>query len=43
LKAALAETNRQHHDRVERLESRIQALVRWGLKKICNFRVLHSI
>jgi sorting nexin-29 len=28
LKAALAETNRQHHDKVERLESRIQALVR---------------
>ncbi|XP_033609183.1 sorting nexin-29 isoform X4 [Cryptotermes secundus] len=28
LKAELAETNRQHHDKVERLESRIQALLR---------------
>ena len=28
LKAALAETNRQHNDKVERLENRIQALVR---------------
>jgi sorting nexin-29 len=28
LKAELAETNRQHRDKVERLENRIQALVR---------------
>lgn len=28
LKAAMAETNRQHHDKAERLEYRIQALVR---------------
>jgi hypothetical protein len=34
LKAELAETNRQHRDKVERLENRIQALVRWESKKI---------
>jgi hypothetical protein len=28
LKAELAETNRQHCDKIERLESRIQALLR---------------
>jgi hypothetical protein len=28
LKAELAEANRQHHDKIERLESRIQALLR---------------
>jgi hypothetical protein len=28
LRATQAETNRQHHDKVERLENRIQALVR---------------
>jgi hypothetical protein len=48
LKAELAETNRQHGDKIERLESRIQALFRWALQeKLCHslsqaVRVLQS-
>jgi hypothetical protein len=37
LKAELAETNRQHQDKVERLESQIQGLVRWEFEEILLF------
>lgn len=37
LKAELAETNRQHQDKVGRLESQIQGLVRWEFEEELQF------